>query len=133
MSSAVINRRCQVCSASLKSQAQICKVFLKGSAIDMLGQYIVGIVLSGYFGQTKVTCSEAVLDPQIRRCKVADLPQAASPTDANCRCGIGLNLEGPNETQILGDRDQTQRSVGAAANSCEFCFCRAKCHRWLGG
>ena len=81
----MINCRREGGSAVFKEEPKSIKMSVQGFLIDVLGQNVACILSARDFLEHKVLASEAVLDPQIRRCQMADLPQAACPAYPNCR------------------------------------------------
>ena len=101
---------------------------LEPLAVDMLCQYVCGVLLAGHFGENNVSGTQALLHPQVRGVKMSNLPEPSASADADGRCGVGPHLQSQAYSQVLCDALQPEAVASAAADASELCLCARKSH-----
>lgn len=127
----VIDGRWARRSAVFFSKAEGLHMALEQLAVDVFCQDVRRIGLACNLGYRDVSGPESLLDPEICRGQMPDLAQASPLTNTDCRGGIGLNVEGEIDGEVLGDGLQSQSCAGPSANSRELSLGAGKRHRRL--
>ena len=108
------------------SQIHEPKVFGQQSLVNVLGEYIRGVASPGNSFEHEVLLLHSVLDPKVRRGKVANLSETLSPAYTDSRRSVCKYLQSEMESQIFGQRLKTQAVGSAGTYSRELCLGRTQ-------